>query len=53
MKKSGKTDLHRADRRSRTAAMRKAMEPVYKDMAARVGKDVIDEFVKETQGASN
>ena len=33
--------------------MRKAMEPLYKDMAVRVGKSVIDEFVKETHGVTN
>ena len=30
--------------------MRKAMEPVYKDVAGRVGQPLIDEFLKETQG---
>lgn len=35
------------------AAMRKAMEPVYKDVASRVGKPLIDEFLKETRGATN
>jgi C4-dicarboxylate-binding protein DctP len=33
--------------------MRKAMEPIYRDMANRVGKGVIDEFVKETHGVTN
>jgi C4-dicarboxylate-binding protein DctP len=33
--------------------MRSAMEPIYKDMASRVGKNVIDEFVKETHGVTN
>ena len=33
--------------------MRKAMEPVYKDVAARVGQPLIDEFLKETGGATN
>jgi C4-dicarboxylate-binding protein DctP len=28
--------------------MRKAMEPVYKDVATRVGQPLIDEFMKET-----
>jgi C4-dicarboxylate-binding protein DctP len=32
-----------------TTQMRKAMEPIYADMAARVGRSVIDEFIKETQ----
>ncbi len=31
------------------AAMRKAMEPVYHDVASRVGQSLIDEFVKETK----
>jgi C4-dicarboxylate-binding protein DctP len=35
------------------AAMRKAMEPVYKDVAGRVGQPLIDEFLKETKGATN
>jgi C4-dicarboxylate-binding protein DctP len=34
-------------------AMRKAMEPVYKDVASRVGQSLIDEFIKETGGASH
>ena len=33
--------------------MRKAMEPVYKDVANRVGQKLIDEFLKETRGATN
>ena len=35
------------------AAMRKAMDPVYKDVATRVGQPLIDEFVKETGGVSH
>src|SRR5882762_9617554 len=35
------------------AAMRKAMEPVYKDVASRVGQPLIDEFLKETGAASH
>ena len=35
------------------AAMRKAMEPVYKDVANRVGQPLIDEFLKETRGETN
>jgi C4-dicarboxylate-binding protein DctP len=35
------------------SAMRKAMEPVYKDVASRVGQPLIDEFLKETRGATN
>ena len=33
--------------------MRKAMEPVYKDVAGRVGQPLIDEFMKETGQASH
>jgi len=33
--------------------MRKAMEGVYKDVAGRVGQPLIDEFLKETRGATN
>ena len=33
--------------------MRKAMENVYKDVASRVGQPLIDEFMKETKGATN
>jgi hypothetical protein len=29
------------------------MEPIYDDMAKRVGKATIDEFIKETTGATN
>jgi C4-dicarboxylate-binding protein DctP len=32
-----------------TNQIRKTMEPIYADMAARVGRSVIDEFIKETQ----
>ena len=52
IKKSGKSEIitlsHEQDE-----AMRKAMEPVYKDVASRVGQPLIDEFVKETKGATN
>src|ERR1700712_2607302 len=34
-------------------AMRKALDPVYKDVASRVGQSLIDEFLKETRGATN
>jgi len=33
--------------------MRKAMAPVYKDVASRVGQPLIDEFIKETGGVSH
>jgi C4-dicarboxylate-binding protein DctP len=34
-------------------AMRKAMLPVYSDMASRLGKGIIEEFQKEAAGATN
>ncbi|MGB6349922.1 MAG: TRAP transporter substrate-binding protein [Pseudolabrys sp.] len=34
-------------------AMRKAMLPVYNDMATRLGKGIIEEFQKEAAGATN
>jgi C4-dicarboxylate-binding protein DctP len=52
MKKSGKTEII-VPTAAENEAMRKAMEPLYKDMASRVGKNTIDEFVKETQGVTN
>jgi C4-dicarboxylate-binding protein DctP len=51
MRKSGKTELVKLTP-DQDAAMRKAMEPVYKDVASRVGQKLIDEFRKET-GATN
>src|SRR6202790_3562899 len=35
------------------AAMAKAMNPAYKDAAPRVGQPLIDEFIKETGGATH
>ena len=29
------------------------LEPVYKDVEGRVGQPLIDEFLKETRGATN
>src|SRR6266852_2077279 len=52
MKKSGKTEII-IPTAAETAAMRKVMEPLYQDMASRVGKNTLDEFIKETQGVSN
>ena len=52
IKKSGKTEII-ALTPEQDAAMRKAMEPVYKDVANRVGQGLIDEFLKETRGATN
>src|SRR6202142_1562258 len=47
IKKVGKTQfiIPTADE---TAQMRKAMEPIYAEMAARVGKPLIDEVLRET-----
>ena len=52
IKKSGKTEIV-ALTPEQDSAMRKAMEPVYKDIASRVGQPLIDEFIKETGGASH
>src|SRR5712691_1776377 len=52
MKKAGKTQII-VPTAEQTAAMRKAMEPVYADVAARVGKKLIDEVLKETQGVTH
>src|ERR1700678_3710570 len=47
IKKAGKTEIV-ALTADQDEAMRKAMMPVYKDVAARVGQPLIDEFLKET-----
>jgi C4-dicarboxylate-binding protein DctP len=47
IKKAGKTEII-ALTPEQDEAMRKAMMPVYKDVAARVGQPLIDEFLKET-----
>src|SRR6201992_3457030 len=47
IKKSGKTEII-ALSADQNEAMRKAMLPVYKDVASRVGQPLIDEFLKET-----
>src|ERR1700750_1531165 len=47
IKKSGKTEIITLTP-DQDAAMRKAMMPVYKDVASRVGQPLIDEFLKET-----
>jgi C4-dicarboxylate-binding protein DctP len=52
IKKSGKSEILTLTA-EQDAAMRKAMEPVYKDVASRVGQPLIDEFLKETRGATN
>jgi C4-dicarboxylate-binding protein DctP len=50
IRKAGKTEIDTLTP-EQDAAMRKAMEPVYKDVATRVGQPLIDEFIKETGGA--
>jgi C4-dicarboxylate-binding protein DctP len=52
IKKAGKTEIIKLTP-EQDAAMRKAMEPVYKDVASRVGQPLIDEFIKETGGVSH
>jgi C4-dicarboxylate-binding protein DctP len=52
MKKSGKTEFVTLTP-EQDAAMRKAVEPVYNDVAGRVGKTLIEEFLKETRGSTN
>jgi C4-dicarboxylate-binding protein DctP len=52
IKKSGRSTIVVATE-AENAAMRKAVEPIYDDMAKRVGKATIDEFVKEAAGATN
>jgi C4-dicarboxylate-binding protein DctP len=47
IKKAGKTEII-ALTQAQDEAMRKAMMPVYKDVASRVGQPLIDEFLKET-----
>jgi C4-dicarboxylate-binding protein DctP len=47
IKKSGKTEII-ALTPEQDEAMRKAMMPVYKEVASRVGQPLIDEFLKET-----
>ena len=52
IKKAGKTEIITLTP-EQDAAMRKAMEPVYKDVASRVGQPLIDEFLKETGAAGH
>ncbi|MDA9545611.1 C4-dicarboxylate ABC transporter [Bradyrhizobium sp. CCBAU 45321] len=47
IKKSGKSEIVKLTP-EQDEAMRKAMMPVYKDVASRVGQPLIDEFLKET-----
>jgi C4-dicarboxylate-binding protein DctP len=50
--KSGKTEIIKLTP-EQDKAMRAAMEPVYKDVASRVGQPLIDEFIKETGGVTH
>src|SRR3984893_2696506 len=52
IKKAGKTEIV-SWTPAQDAAMRKAMDPVYKDVAGRVGQPLIDEFIRETGGVSH
>jgi C4-dicarboxylate-binding protein DctP len=52
IKKTGKSEIVSLTP-EQDAAMRKALEPVYQDVAKRVGQPLIDEFLKETKGATN
>lgn len=52
IRKSGKSEFVTLTP-EQDAAMRKAVDPVYNDVASRVGKPLIDEFLKETRGATN
>ena len=52
IKKSGKTQLI-TPTAAENDAMRKAVEPLYQEMASRVGKQLIDDVVKVTSGVTN
>src|SRR6201747_1181693 len=52
IKKTGKSEIV-TPTPEQDAAMRKAMEPVYKDVAGRVGQALINEFIKETGQAGH
>ena len=53
IKKAGKTEIISLSP-DQDEAMRKAMMPIYKHVASRVGQSLIDEFLKETgRGAMN
>jgi C4-dicarboxylate-binding protein DctP len=52
IKKSGKTELI-TPTAAESAAMRKAMEPLFQEMAGRVGKQLIDDVVKAASGVTN
>ncbi|OKO84134.1 TRAP transporter substrate-binding protein [Bradyrhizobium sp. AS23.2] len=52
IKKSGKSEIIKLTP-EQDDAMRKAMEPVYKDAASRIGQPLIDEFQKEAKSTTN
>lgn len=52
IRKSGKSEIVKLTP-EQDEAMRKAMEPVYKDAASRVGQPLIDEFQKEAKSTTN
>jgi C4-dicarboxylate-binding protein DctP len=52
IKKAGKTTIV-IPTAAENDAMRKAMMPVYQDMYTRLGKPIIDEFLKEAGGVTN
>ena len=52
IKKSGKSEII-VPNAAQNAAMRKAMEPLYTEMASRVGKQLIDDVMKATHGVTN
>ncbi len=52
IKKAGTTQII-IPTAAETEAMRKAMLPVYSEMATRLGKGIIEEFQKEAAGATN
>jgi C4-dicarboxylate-binding protein DctP len=51
IKKSGRSELIELTPEQK-AAWRKALEPLYADMASRVGKETIEEFQREARGAT-
>lgn len=52
IRKSGKSEIIKLTP-EQDEAMRKAMEPVYKDAASRIGQPLIDEFLKEAKSTTN
>ena len=52
IRKSGKSEIIKLTP-ERDEAMRKAMEPVYKDAASRIGQPLIDEFLKAAKSTTN